>query len=547
MANQKISQLTEQTDLSLIDGLAGYEGTSNVRISGPNIISAIPTLYTNDGAINEDRVITVGYPTANPRNTYVTTFESNKTVGSQNSDKNISGTQIAIKETVNNIPSSYGTTRGAVLKLQHKNTSGSANTESYVQAFTVNSGGSDYTSRDQMGFRTNKAFVFKPTDTSWPIYFAIKGGPSNNPRAMIYSPGNGGLLQLNAGNAKTTKITIADTSSTGTSNGYYRYIEGGNNGNLVFGRKLSGGSEEPYITCSGAGGWNNDIAVGINQGTPGSTLHVTGSGSTSATNTLFVENSNGDNIFNIRDDRQVRIGAATADTETFIVNGTTRFKNQVTVDTSTSATAFRIQQGGAYTVTMGRTSGSTGFLNVNSNNFTRFTVVAGSGVAINPTGTASNAASAALTVTSTTKGILPPRMTTAQKNAIASPANGLVLFDTDLNSLQCYNGTWNSLSDVTPKTVQTLTGSSPAWTIKNGYNAKWTPPAGAVSFSITAAAGDSGSIIIDTSNSPTLTFPANSIFDDGNTQPTLSGGTDIFSFLYDGTSYYWTYGLNFTP
>jgi hypothetical protein len=44
-------------------------------------------------------------------------------------------------------------------------------------------------------------------------------------------------------------------------------------------------------------------------------------------------------------------------------------------------------------------------------------------------------ASAQLAIDSTTKGFLPPRMTTAQKNAIASPAAGLVVYDTTLNKL----------------------------------------------------------------------------------------------------------------
>ncbi len=51
-------------------------------------------------------------------------------------------------------------------------------------------------------------------------------------------------------------------------------------------------------------------------------------------------------------------------------------------------------------------------------------------VAINATGTAP-VASAMLDVTSTTSGILVPRMTTAQHNAIAAPATGLVVFQTD--------------------------------------------------------------------------------------------------------------------
>jgi len=50
-------------------------------------------------------------------------------------------------------------------------------------------------------------------------------------------------------------------------------------------------------------------------------------------------------------------------------------------------------------------------------------------------GTETTAASAILNVTSTTQGVLFPRMTTAQKNAISSPAAGLVVYDTTLNKL----------------------------------------------------------------------------------------------------------------
>ncbi len=60
--------------------------------------------------------------------------------------------------------------------------------------------------------------------------------------------------------------------------------------------------------------------------------------------------------------------------------------------------------------------------------------------------TATPQATAALQVDSTTQGFLPPRMTTTQKNAIATPAAGLVVYDTTTNKLCCYNGsTWNDL------------------------------------------------------------------------------------------------------
>lgn len=57
--------------------------------------------------------------------------------------------------------------------------------------------------------------------------------------------------------------------------------------------------------------------------------------------------------------------------------------------------------------------------------------------------------SSILDVQSVSQGVLMPRMTTAQKLAISTPATGLTVFDTDLNSFQYYNGTnWVFLEDI---------------------------------------------------------------------------------------------------
>jgi hypothetical protein len=57
--------------------------------------------------------------------------------------------------------------------------------------------------------------------------------------------------------------------------------------------------------------------------------------------------------------------------------------------------------------------------------------------------------SAMLDVISTTKGFLPPRMTTVQRNAIASPAEGLVVYNTDEKALNLYNGiAWKSMTPI---------------------------------------------------------------------------------------------------
>jgi hypothetical protein len=55
--------------------------------------------------------------------------------------------------------------------------------------------------------------------------------------------------------------------------------------------------------------------------------------------------------------------------------------------------------------------------------------------------------SAALDVNSTSKGLLIPRMTSAQRGAIASPATGLMVYDITTNSFWYYNGSgWTNLT-----------------------------------------------------------------------------------------------------
>lgn len=58
-------------------------------------------------------------------------------------------------------------------------------------------------------------------------------------------------------------------------------------------------------------------------------------------------------------------------------------------------------------------------------------------------------ASAILDAQSTTKGVRMPNMTTAQKNAIATPAAGLMVFDTSLAKLCVYSGaTWETITSI---------------------------------------------------------------------------------------------------
>jgi sugar lactone lactonase YvrE len=68
------------------------------------------------------------------------------------------------------------------------------------------------------------------------------------------------------------------------------------------------------------------------------------------------------------------------------------------------------------------------------------------GVSVNTSGTPADN-SAILDINSTSQGMLIPRMTTTQRNAIASPATSLLIFNTTTNCFEAYvNGQWYDVS-----------------------------------------------------------------------------------------------------
>ena len=128
------------------------------------------------------------------------------------------------------------------------------------------------------------------------------------------------------------------------------------------------------------------------------------------------------------------------------VNGTARVRGTGTtistfafnVENSAGTETFRVYDNGLVRVLGGQIvlNGSNGSLTAG------FIATAGQIGA----GTTSVTASAQLEVASTTRGFLPPRMTTTQKNAIATPATGLQVYDTTLNRPCFYDGTtWITL------------------------------------------------------------------------------------------------------
>jgi hypothetical protein len=92
-------------------------------------------------------------------------------------------------------------------------------------------------------------------------------------------------------------------------------------------------------------------------------------------------------------------------------------------------------------------------------------------------GTSTPNASAILDVSSSNRGLLPPRMTAAQRNAITSPANGLMLYDTDSAALMIRSGgNWRKLSSST---------GGDLW-LSNGGDAIYSGNAGNVGIGVSA-------------------------------------------------------------
>ncbi len=164
---------------------------------------------------------------------------------------------------------------------------------------------------------------------------------------------------------------------------------------------------------------------------------------------------------------------------------------------------------------------------------------------------------AALEVVSTTSGVLLPKLTTTQRNAIVSgdKHNGLLLYNTDSTKFQFYDGSaWRSLSDNSSgqgvnKAVQTLTdGSTITWNANSGLNSTVTLHGNRSLTISNPIAGYIYRIRIkqDSTGSRTIThWPDSTLWPTG-TPPTLSttgNAVDLVTFYYDGTYFYGDYKL----
>jgi hypothetical protein len=137
---------------------------------------------------------------------------------------------------------------------------------------------------------------------------------------------------------------------------------------------------------------------------------------------------------------EVQVGTITGGRLAVKGSGATAATNAVLVQNSASTTLLSLTDSGNFATT------TSNFSSVVTNDGSSFQVT-GSNASIRVGTSVTIAASSILQADSTTKGFLPPRMTDAQARAIVSPVNGLIVYNTTINHLCCYQaGAWVKFS-----------------------------------------------------------------------------------------------------
>jgi len=251
------------------------------------------------------------------------------------------------------------------------------------------------------------------------------------------------LSLLNTGQLKLNAYT-STSAFTGTTAGFLAFDTSGNilsvtspatspsgvSGAIQFSNGSAFASDAANLFFDDT---NNRLGVGTNA--PTATGHFKGSGATSATTSFLVQNSAGTDLLKISDNgagfHTVPSGTLTA--FQFISDQARLQINPY--DSGTYGTIIR-SFNAAGSAAQKLSFWASGF---------NFETAGGLQVSNNSTGAV---ASAMLQADSTTKGFLPPRMTTTQRNAIASPAEGLMIYNTTTAKLNVFTTAWEAITSL---------------------------------------------------------------------------------------------------
>ena len=403
MSNKRITDLTELTTPTTDDVFPVVDiatnTTTKVQLGNLPVATAVTTAL----ATKQDTLVS---------GTNIKTVNSTSLVGSGNvavQPTLVSGTNIKTLNSVSLLGSGdivlAATPSGVAGAIQFSN--GSAFASDAANLFWDDT-------NNRLGVGTNA-----PTATG---HFRGAGITSATNSLLVQNSAGSSALQVqDDGIIKTgNTVIIGGASETTGRVGFF-------NENIRIARTSGSGLEFRTGSASIAMTMTNSQNIGIGEESPTARLQVKGSGSTSATTSLLVQNSAGTSMFYVRDDGNIAIFTGRifdgANTEkSFYISGNDNIVSNF------RAVSLRVWDGAAYA------SG----LEVVGNG-------AESRVGI---GTTAPNASAKLQLDSTTKGFLPPRMTTTQRNAIASPAAGLMIYNTTTAKLNVYTTAWEAITSL---------------------------------------------------------------------------------------------------
>jgi hypothetical protein len=278
-----------------------------------------------------------------------------------------------------------------------------------------------------------------------PSYISISANPSGVAGAIQFS--NGSAFASDAANlfwddtnnrlGIGTNAPAAKFQVSSGSTGIMIDFGGSGDGNNYIDAGSSN-SGFTYLRCRTE--TSGPLAVNFVNGYASAMLAVKGNGSTSATTSLLVQNSAGTEVMRVRDDGFVLINNTLAFTSAdygslgLFAAGVWTFNGGGINDTP------RINWGG-YTSSFPAIKRASNNIEIKNADDTF-----GAGLSVG----GALVTSAILQADSTTKGFLPPRMTTTQINAIVSPANGLEVYNTTLACPCFYDGiAWRKVSHTT--------------------------------------------------------------------------------------------------
>jgi hypothetical protein len=278
-------------------------------------------------------------------------------------------------------------------------------------------------SQDDGYFAGNLLFWTKQTGAT---------GNAITERMRIDSSGNVGIGTSSPG----TKLQVVQSASSAE---VARFENNGTDAYFIVNQTQSGTSTRPVLSLRKN---NNSVLQISNDATTTTGITYYESFGASGTHAFY---TNGSERMRIDSSGNVGIGfsSGVGTYGQLEVGGSTN-PTMALRSSSASGTIFAMTAVGATEARINAISNVP--LTMFTNNTERMRIDSSGNVGI---GTTSPNASAILDAQSTTKGVRFPNMTTTQKNAISSPAAGLVVFDTTLSKLCVYSGAaWQTITSI---------------------------------------------------------------------------------------------------